>query len=74
MKESGFLRDHIGDAVNDGVCDAKLLVDQLIGLRLVSQRLLGQRTHQEVQQLGVKRRRHFVLHVRKAPRGHGGSC
>lgn len=35
LYEPGFLRDHVGDAANDGVGDTKLLVDQLIGLSLV---------------------------------------
>lgn len=35
MYESGFLRDHVGDAINDGISNAKLLVDQLIGFSLV---------------------------------------
>ncbi len=35
LYEPGFLRDHVGDAANDGVGDTKLLVDQLIGLGLV---------------------------------------
>lgn len=38
LDESGLLRDHVGDAVNDGVGDAELLIDQLVGLRLVSVR------------------------------------
>lgn len=35
LYESGFLRDHVGDATNDGIGDTKLLVDQLIGFSLV---------------------------------------
>lgn len=33
--EPGVLRDHIGDAIDDGVGDAELLVDQLVGVRIV---------------------------------------
>lgn len=34
--EPGVLRDHVGDAVDDGVSNAKLLIDQLVGVRIVS--------------------------------------
>lgn len=35
LNESGLLRDHVGDTVGDGVSDAQLLIDQLVGLWLV---------------------------------------
>lgn len=31
LYESGFLGDHVGNSVDDGICDAKLVVDQLVG-------------------------------------------
>lgn len=39
---------------------------------VLPQWLLGQRTHQELKQGGVKRLLHFVLHVRNAPDRHRG--
>lgn len=33
--ESGFLRDHVGDATDDGIGDSKLVIDQLIGFSLI---------------------------------------
>ncbi len=35
LYEPGFLRDHVGDATDDGIGDTKLLVYQLIGVSVV---------------------------------------
>lgn len=35
LYESGFLRNHVGDAANDGIGDTKLLIDQLIGFSII---------------------------------------
>lgn len=35
LDESGLLRDHVRDATNDRIGDAKLVVDQLIGVSLI---------------------------------------
>lgn len=48
------LRDHVGDAIDDGVGNAKLFIDQLVGLLVVPQWLFGQGTCEELEQRGVK--------------------
>lgn len=35
LQQSRFLGDHVGNAVCDGVGDAELLVDQLVGFGLI---------------------------------------
>lgn len=35
LNESRFLRDHVWDSINDWIGNAKLLVDQLIGLGFI---------------------------------------
>lgn len=35
LDESCFLRDHVGDAADDGIRDAELLVNQLVGFGVV---------------------------------------
>lgn len=72
LYQSGFLRDHVGDAIDNGISDSKIFIDQLIGIGIVPKWLLRQRTHQELEQGGVKGLLHVVLHVRKAPDRHGG--
>lgn len=35
LQQSRLLRDHVRNAINDGIGDAKLVVDQLVGFRLI---------------------------------------
>jgi len=63
LYETCVLRDHVGDAINDGVGNAKLFIDQLVGLLVVPQRLFGQWTCEELEQRSVELVLGFVLHI-----------
>lgn len=54
-RRPGCLRDHVRDAIDDGVGDAQLLVNELVSRFFVPQRPLGERAHQEAQQRRLQR-------------------
>jgi hypothetical protein len=53
VERPGLVGQHNGDAVADGKRQAGLIADQLLPLGVIAQRLLGQRTDEDLQQLGI---------------------
>src|SRR3546814_966123 len=50
---AGFVDQHDRDAITDRIGKARLAADQFLRLGIVFQRPLGQRTDQDLQQLGI---------------------
>src|SRR5262249_25505930 len=49
---------HDRNAVADGIGQLRLFADQLLALRVIAQRSLGQRTHEDLEKFGIDRVTH----------------
>src|SRR5512134_1068222 len=72
VERTGFIGKHDRNAVMNRIGETGLVADQLLALRVVAQRTLGQRANQDFQQLGIDRAVHFAFPDVFGASGYGG--